>query len=81
MICTEICWTPTKCPEHGDVMYPLGRSAGEYAHYCCDNYANPRVNPRHLWDEHDSTRWYTDPEGWNEHEKNCPKCNPYTEES
>ena len=73
-ICTEKCWTAVACPDHGDRMYPFGRSAGDYAYYCCDNHMLPRVNPRHLWNEHDSTRWYTDPEGWNTHEASCKEC-------
>ena len=72
--CTEKCWTPVACPDHGGRMYPFGRSAGIEAYHCCDNYADSKVNPRHLWDEHDSTRWYTDPEGWNAHEATCKQC-------
>lgn len=74
--CTEPCWTPKPCPDHGDQMTPFGRSAGEYAHHCCDNYSRPDINPRHLWHEHDSTRHYTDPAGWAEHEAACPQCSP-----
>lgn len=74
--CTEVCWTPVPCPVHGDLMYPRGRDAGLYAQYCCDKYQDWDVNPRHLWSEHDSTRWYTDPEGWNEHERTCERCSP-----
>lgn len=74
MLCSEKCWTPVVCPDHGDRMYPFGRSAGYEAYYCCDNYADPQINPRHLWDEHDSTRWYTDKEGWNAHEASCDQC-------
>lgn len=76
MTCNEKCWTPARCPDHGDYMYPFGRFAGEYAHYCCDNFADPKINPQHLWSEHDSTRWYTDPEGWDAHEATCPECKP-----
>ena len=76
--CTADCWTPVPCPEHGDRMTPFGRSAGLDEHQCCENYSKPDINRRHLWDEHDSTRWYTDPQGWQEHETTCPKC---TEES
>jgi hypothetical protein len=32
------------------------------------------VRRRHLWDEHDSTRHYTDPEGWAAHEASCETC-------
>lgn len=40
---------------------------------------SPSLNPRHLWHEHDSTRWYVDPEGWNEHARSCERddCLPY----
>ena len=68
--CTEECWTPIACPKHGDRMTPFGRSAGE-VYSCCDNYGKSDVNPRHLWDEHDSSRWYTDPSGWNAHAAEC----------
>lgn len=74
MTCTANCWTPVPCPTHGGLMFPFGRSHGGYP--CCDNYARSELNPRHLWDEHDSTRWYTDPAGWNAHEANCAKCSP-----
>lgn len=70
-VCTERCWTPKPCPDHGDDMNPFGRSAGDYAHYCCENYAKSEINPRHLWNEHDSTRWYTDPVGWTLHTQLC----------
>lgn len=40
----------------------------------CDNYSHQDLNPRHLWDEHDSARWYTDPIGWEQHEKTCVEC-------
>lgn len=75
MICTEKCWTPTRCPDHGDPMNPFGRSAPLGAEGCCDNYAKSD-NPRHLWSEHDSTRHYTDPEGWAAHEAACQQCGP-----
>ena len=75
-ICTEKCWTPVKCPEHGDTFDPFGRDGGLYEHTCCDLRFDVSVNPRHLWHEHDSTRWYTDPEGWNAHEATCKECNP-----
>lgn len=55
-------------------MTPFGRSAPLDFHICCENYAKPNLNGRHLWDEHDSTRWYTDPEGWATHEASCGQC-------
>ena len=69
--CTEKCWTPTPCPDHGEPMHPFGRSSGLDSYDCCENYARSEINPRHLWDEHDSTRWYTDPDGWNAHAESC----------
>lgn len=69
--CTEKCWTPVACPVHGDDMKPCGRSAGLEAYICCDNYMRSDINPRHLWNIHDSTRWYTDPDGWNAHAEAC----------
>lgn len=73
-ICTEKCWTAVECPDHGDRMNPRGRSSALDDYYCCENYSKPDLNPRHLWSEHDSTRWYTDPEGWAEHEAGCKRC-------
>lgn len=74
--CTEKCWTAVPCPAHGDSLPPRGRSAGEDFYRCCESYSDSDVNPRHLWNEHDSTRYYTDPEGWAEHERDCAECNP-----
>ena len=74
MGCTEKCWTPARCPDHGDSMTPFGRSAPIGMWQCCDNYAKSAINPRHLWDAHDSTRIYTDPAGWAEHEAGCAHC-------
>ena len=73
-LCSPRCWTPKVCPDHGDGMPPFGRAAPLDMYICCDNYAKSAVNPRHLWNIHDSTRWYTDPEGWAEHERTCPEC-------
>ena len=72
--CTEKCWTPVPCPVHGNRMTPRGRDAGMYAYQCCNNYADPAINPRHLWDIHDETRTYTDPMGWAAHKANCELC-------
>lgn len=79
--CAPSCWEPVRCPTHGREMTPLGRSAPMEMISCCDAHADPKVNTRHLWNEHDSTRHYTDPEGWAEHEKNCPECNPSIDEN
>jgi hypothetical protein len=73
-VCSEKCWTPVPCPVHGDFMPPAGRSAPLEMHICCDNCADSTVNPRHLWSIHDSTRWYTDPEGWKAHVSSCDDC-------
>lgn len=74
--CTEECWTPKPCPDHGDSMYPFGRSVGVEAWECCENRMDSSINPRHLWGIHDSTRHYTDPVGWAEHEASCAECSP-----
>lgn len=72
--CTPECWTPQDCPDHpGHSMKPVGRDAAEH-HPCCDNERDPNKNSRHLWSIHDSTRYYTDPEGWNKHERECRQC-------
>jgi len=47
---------------------------------CCENYAKSEINPRHLWNEHDSTRIYTDPAGWDDHEATCKECKPDEED-
>jgi len=75
-ICIEKCWKAKDCPDHGNRMNPFGRSSGLGSYDCCDNWQKSDVNPRHLWDVHDSTRWYTDPEGWDAHEECCPLCQP-----
>lgn len=69
-ICSEKCWTSVRCPDHGDLMNPRGRDAGMESYVCCDNYQTD-VNTRHLWHQHDSTRYYTDPEGWAAHAAEC----------
>ena len=73
-ICTERCWTPVVCPQHGSIMNPFGRSSGLEGYDCCNNWAKSEINPRHLWTEHDSTRIYTDPDGWAAHELECAQC-------
>jgi len=74
VVCTPKCWTAVECPDHGDRMNPFGRSAPIGAEGCCENYSLSAINPRHLWDEHDSTRWYTDPDGWDAHAASCGQC-------
>jgi len=75
-VCGPKCWTRVPCPDHGNGMNPLGRSAPIGFYDCCENYAKSEINPRHLWDKHDSSRYYTDPLGWADHEKNCEECSP-----
>ena len=78
MGCTAVCWTRVECPTCGRLLVPRGRDGGfmTYEAPCCEAVVwDSDVNTAHLWSEHDSTRWYTDREGWDEHEKNCPKCN------
>lgn len=72
-VCSAKCWEPVTCPDHGHEMTPCGRDAPMSMYQCCENYMT-RINTRHLWDEHDSTRYYTDPAGWTDHEANCAKC-------
>lgn len=54
-----------------DAWKHVDRSAPLSTYRCCDNYAKSAINPRHLWHIHDSTRWYTDPDGWNAHAASC----------
>jgi len=75
-VCGPKCWTPIDCPDHGNRMDPWGRSSPMGVHICCDNRDNSKINPRHLWDEHDPDRHYHDPKGWADHEKNCKQCSP-----
>jgi hypothetical protein len=74
--CSEKCWTPVPCPICGCALYPAGRSVPMAFNEadCCAMARNSKANTRHLWDEHDSTRHYTDPAGWAEHERTCAQC-------
>ncbi|KIA73461.1 hypothetical protein ANMWB30_23880 [Arthrobacter sp. MWB30] len=73
--CTEKCWAPVEC-SHGYRMPPAGRSIAPEAYtHDCEESQTAR-NTRHLFDEHDSTRWYTDKPGWKAHEDSCGECNP-----
>jgi len=80
MSCTEKCWTPVECPDHGELLWPRGRSAPLGMTSCCpkDNYLT--TNPCHLFGAHDSDRHYFDPEGWESHESVCQECNPSLED-
>jgi hypothetical protein len=77
--CTRKCWEAYPCPTHGHDMTPFGRSAPLSFYVCCENYGKPAINPRHLWDEHDGTRVYTDRVGWNLHATLCEEedCEVY----
>jgi hypothetical protein len=80
MRCTEKCWEPKKCPTHNQPMNPFGRSAPLGFYDCCENYGkSSHFNPRHLWDVHDSDRFYGDPAGWNAHASECDReeCEAY----
>lgn len=72
--CTPACWTPVRCPLHGVEMPPGGVSLPQGVVRCCDRVYDARVNPRHLWDEHDSNRLYADPDGWRQHVAGCAVC-------
>lgn len=74
--CSPACWTPVRCPVHGGELTPFGRSAPLGYPRCCDRYSDSSINPRHLWDEHDDARSYTDPEGWARHVASCSECRP-----
>jgi hypothetical protein len=75
-LCGERCWTPTACPECGGALGPRGRSLPLEMSYssCCEDARQDASNHRHLWDEHDSTRFYTDPFGWLKHTESCERC-------
>lgn len=76
--CTPRCWTPIPCPECGQSLPPRGRDIPLAMNLpqCCEEAVSTPYNTRHLWSEHDSTRYYTDPEGWEEHVAGCEKCRP-----
>lgn len=74
-VCTEKCWTPVEC-SHGYEMPPAGRSAPLEAYFHDCDEVQSRTNTMHLWHEHDDTRWYHDPKGWEAHEASCDYCNP-----
>jgi hypothetical protein len=75
--CTEACWTPVPCPECGRYLQPRGRdAAGAYEAQCCLDAKHGEGYHRHLWDEHDGARGYTDPEGWARHVAACQECQP-----
>jgi hypothetical protein len=79
MGCTRKCWEASDCPLHGEPMNPFGRDPGLNAYDCCENSGKSNINPRHLWDEHDTTRWFTDLAGWNAHAAKCDReeCEVY----
>lgn len=77
-ICTPECWTEQRCTVCGRPIAPFGSSvaieaASGYCEHECPG--NPSLgHPRHLWDEHDSNRWFADPDGWDEHVASCEQC-------
>ena len=76
--CTEVCWTPVDCPNCGAPASPFGRDDRAPSCTCepreGDGLDWEAVRRRHLWSEHDSARWYIDPEGWKAHEAACETC-------
>lgn len=75
--CVYACWSPTMCPTCRRNMAPRGRSVPMEAAsgFCqCDHASDPAMNPRHLWNMHDSDRAYTDPFGWSAHVGCCLQC-------
>lgn len=73
--CTEKCWTPVPCPGCGMNMAPSGRSAPMGTECgCSEKYKHTKINTRHLWNRHDSTRAYTDKAGWEAHLAECERC-------
>lgn len=75
-ICDEVCWTPKRCPTCDSPLGPRGRSVPLECHEseCCAEARQASANKRHLWDEHDSTRHYSDPYGWAKHVESCSRC-------
>jgi len=73
--CTEKCWTPVPCPQCGRSMPPSGRSAplGSQC-LCSEEFQHSKINTRHLWNQHDSTRVFTDELGWAAHITDCKDC-------
>lgn len=78
MGCDEKCWTPIRCQTCGSEVGPRGRSIPieMTPADCCETARQSERNTRHLWDGHDSTRHYTDPEGWKAHVLLCETCRP-----
>ena len=76
MGCSPSCWTSVTCTVCGKPKAPRGRSVPLDSYYCdreCRGYDQDPPPPP-LWSEHDSTRVYTDPMGWEEHLAHCPRC-------
>lgn len=76
--CGVPCWTAMPCPVCGAGLPPRARSVPAEMEQgfkaCCREHMRDPANVRHLWDEHDDCRHYTDPEGWREHVKGCERC-------
>ena len=74
---------PVYCHACGRQFTPSGRSipVAAASGYCDSSEPCDRTSMeaqiarfRHLWDEHDSTRYYTDPDGWSAHVASCADC-------
>ena len=76
--CTPACWQEQRCEVCRRPIPPSGRSVAleSVAGYCSseDCSGHPIRNPRHLWDEHDSVRRYTDSTGWELHIVSYEQC-------
>ena len=83
MSCGPSCWTRVPCPECGLPLPPSGRSAPleMRLNTCCERHQHSKVNKCHLWNEHDSTRHFSDPAGWAAHEQTCKTCRPDDDDS
>jgi hypothetical protein len=75
-LCDLRCWQPSTCLTCHRQKAPKGRSLplATAGAYCDDGCPGHLPNPRHLWDEHDDARNYTDPGGWANHVANCDRC-------
>lgn len=73
IMCDPECWERKTCPKCGKEVPPHGRSIPMEAtdSYCEGGHM---THHRHLWDIHDYTRYYTDPEGWAQHVSICLAC-------
>lgn len=71
MFCNERCWKATRCPGCDREIPPRGRSVPLGRPFCeCER----TTQDRHLWSEHDPSRSYSDPTGWQIHVECCEEC-------